>query len=262
MEEPRFWNIIEQSRALDLGSEEALSSVLRQLDPDDIRAFERRFRELWRKAYRWDIWSAVWWIHGYCSDDAFMDFRARLISMGRDRYFATLSDPDSLAEIVGTPEGEYSLLEGYLYVPRKVYEERTGGPMPFDDEPESYPELRDKDFDPNDVEIMRRKFPRVLQRLPWPGGIDPSTVHVPERKLEWLGDWNDDKFHDVLTHVLGEPVRGEDVMESRAVTVRIDDESADVEYTPIMGVFVKDAPRVVDHIVAAVTSRLHRTPKQ
>lgn len=258
MDDDQFWAIIDRSREDVEQRDERLGAALGELTPEQIQGFAARFTDYWLRAYRWDIWAVANWIHGWCSDDGFMDFRARLIGLGRERYFAALANPDSLAEVVGTPEGKYSILEGYQYVAGDVFEQKTGKSMPRYAPPGGYPDLPDKNFDMDDVAVMRRKFPRLLERLPTPAGIDPS-IKFPERKVAFLGEWNDERLHAVLTDFLGEPLRGEDAMYSRQVIVRLGDEVAQVEYSPMMGVFATGAPGVVEHIVATVTARMSAT---
>ena len=45
-----------------------------------------------------DVWAAAYLIGGGCSDDSFIDFRARLISQGRGWYQKAADSPGNLAE--------------------------------------------------------------------------------------------------------------------------------------------------------------------
>lgn len=47
-------------------------------------------------AYKYGLWSAVR-LMGHATDDGFTDFRAWLISQGKEAYFAALKEPDTLA---------------------------------------------------------------------------------------------------------------------------------------------------------------------
>ena len=102
MTEARFWEIVDSSRLaaiqrqrlpaqdfLDL-HEQTLAELLRQISPDEIVAFENRFADYHRLAYRWDLWGAAYWLHGGCGDDGFIDFRSCLISLGRELFFQVL----------------------------------------------------------------------------------------------------------------------------------------------------------------------------
>jgi len=127
MNEDQFWDIIDTSRRqackvkrqptddfID-AHEKTLADELRKLPPEQIAAFDYRFGDYERLAYRWDLWAAAYWLHGGCSDDGFMDFRACLISLGKEWFFRVLDDPDFLADLVGRPDVPYLLAEGFQY---------------------------------------------------------------------------------------------------------------------------------------------------
>src|SRR6266481_2140878 len=75
-----------------------LAAELQRLSCEEILSFGNHFRDLFFEAYNWELWAAAFMINKGCSDDSFMDFRATLISLGRDVYEAGLRDADSLAE--------------------------------------------------------------------------------------------------------------------------------------------------------------------
>ncbi|AKG71409.1 TPA: DUF4240 domain-containing protein [Serratia fonticola] len=125
MNDEVFWQLIDQARTAmieDLAENmQALDSALRQLSPEELIAFKKRFTELHNQAYRWDLWAAAYIMGGGCSDDGFMDFRDWLISRGQSVYEAALINPDSLADIVdGEEEGQH---EGYSYLVGRIIEE-------------------------------------------------------------------------------------------------------------------------------------------
>jgi hypothetical protein len=182
MDEARFWSIVESTRdaATAIPREattdffdvhaQTLHDALNALPPTHIAAFEARFHELSVRAYRWDLWGAAYWMHGGCSDDSFMDFRACLISLGKDRYYAALANPDSLVEIIDAPDVPYMLAEGFQYIAGKVYESQTGTSIPDDiydgighpEDPVGY----DADVDHADDEYMSKHYPRLVAKLP------------------------------------------------------------------------------------------------
>ncbi|MBI5531292.1 MAG: DUF4240 domain-containing protein [Deltaproteobacteria bacterium] len=179
MTETRFWEIIDSSReAARLQErqpnqdflalhEQSLADALRQLPPEEIAAFDDRFRAYHRFAYRWDLWAAAYWLHGGCSDDGFTDFRACLISLGRVLYFKVLQEPDSLADIVDHPDVPYMQAEGFQYVASRVYEEKTGERIPY--EPSDSHVVREpagERLDHDDEELMRERFPKLVARFP------------------------------------------------------------------------------------------------
>jgi hypothetical protein len=124
-----FWNIVEKVHR-DSGGDmdnkcELLESELRRLPLEDVHSFHRHFDECEDRAYTWELWAAAYIIGGGCSDDAFSDFRATLISMGRQTFERALADPQSLADI--DYDSETAHYEGYQYVPNTVEKELGGG---------------------------------------------------------------------------------------------------------------------------------------
>lgn len=100
MDVDRFWSIIEQagkSRALNGSIEKPLCGELQKLSPPEILQFDAIFREYHSIADNWLMWSAANLYAGSLSDDGFIDFRAGLISQGRDVYRQVVQSPDSLA---------------------------------------------------------------------------------------------------------------------------------------------------------------------
>lgn len=69
-----------------------------------------------------ELRSAAYVLHGGCSDDSFWDFRAGLVSLGREDYEAVLRDPDLLATIPDV--ANRTLFEGFQYEPQAVLEAR------------------------------------------------------------------------------------------------------------------------------------------
>ncbi len=111
----------------------ALVSVLAELDPSDIAAFEAIFDQLRAAADRDDIANAAVLIeHGFLGDDSFDDFRAGLVALGRTAYESALRDPDSLAghplvrEIAQANDPRWLGREDLLYAASHAYAESTG----------------------------------------------------------------------------------------------------------------------------------------
>jgi len=124
--EDELWAILDRVARKGGGALEAscdaFRAELRKLDDRSLVRADRLFAKLMQRAYRWDLWGAAYVIHGGCSDDAFWDFRAGLVALGRARFEAALEDPDGLAKIRDVEER--TLFEGFQYVPRKVLAER------------------------------------------------------------------------------------------------------------------------------------------
>ena len=152
-----FWDLIDRVRAQSDRSVDslivALEHQLRALGDEELVAFDAAFSEAMQRAYDHNLWGAAYVIHGGCSDDAFWDFRAGLISLGRAVYEHALRDPDSLAAIEDIEDA--TIAEGFQYVSGKLVEERgltrrggshsagqpTGESWNDDDLPARYPRL-------------------------------------------------------------------------------------------------------------------------
>jgi len=177
LDEERFWGLIAESRArvdrsrVTNGDEfharqcERLSELLRALAAQELIDYQKRFDALMRQAYRWDLWGAAYWLHGGCSDDGFADVRASLISLGQERYYQALGDPDALAEIEGGADVPYLQGEGFAYLAGKVYREKTGAEMPaWETEPLGRPMGERYDFD--DEDEAERRLPKLYAKYP------------------------------------------------------------------------------------------------
>lgn len=102
---------------------------------------------------------AAYIIGGGCSDDAFMDFRSWLISMGRDVYEKTLSNPDSLVEVeLGPDPEETAFFEEFYSVAIQAYEQKAQEEMPSSETDETHEtegEMWEEDDD------LKRLLPRL-----------------------------------------------------------------------------------------------------
>lgn len=181
MAEDRFWALIEESRRLARAKKpangdvfferqlEAMPDILRKLSPDELIAYDRRFWAYHRQAYRWELWGAAYWMHGGCSDDGFIDFRATLITLGKDLFLQVLKDPDVLAELIERKDvPAYLQLEGFQYLAGRVYKEKTGydaiPDMPDEERGPAKPPGKKFDFE-NDA-VMGKRYPRLVAKFP------------------------------------------------------------------------------------------------
>jgi hypothetical protein len=134
MDEDRFWKIIKTTK--DNSSDdfevqqEELANELGKLTPDDIILFGNRFRYFRGIANTWEIWGAIYIIHGGCSDDSFNDFREWVIGQGKEFYYKTINNPESLVAMDADKIADIDW-EGLGYVPSTVFEEITGQEMPY-----------------------------------------------------------------------------------------------------------------------------------
>ncbi|MEU8773534.1 DUF4240 domain-containing protein [Streptomyces sp. NPDC048606] len=114
-----FWQLIDAARAGSASSERPFADVLSDLlaarSRREIVAYERTFGQVRSTLYRWDVWAAAYVIGGGCSDDAFMDFGAGVIALGRTGYDEVLASPDSLAQHPVARDGDPGRLEDLLF---------------------------------------------------------------------------------------------------------------------------------------------------
>jgi hypothetical protein len=134
MDEDRFWKIIQTAKDNSKGDydqqQEELADELRKLTTDDIILFGNRFQYFRGQANTWELWGAIYIIHGGCGDDSFSDFREWVIGQGREFYYRTTNNPETLVD-VETDKIEDVEWEGLGYVPATVFEELTGQEMPY-----------------------------------------------------------------------------------------------------------------------------------
>ena len=130
MDEEQFWGIIKVTKD-NAGDDyeqqqEELSKELSKLTPDEIILFGNRFRYFRGQANTWGLWGAIYIIHGGCGDDSFNDFREWVIGQGKEFYYNTIKNPETLIDIEVGEEWE-----GLGYVPSTVFERLTGQEMPY-----------------------------------------------------------------------------------------------------------------------------------
>src|SRR6188472_790178 len=100
MDEDGFWKIVQNAHDSSGGDDQKCAALRRQvaaLSKKDAPEFARMFDAKMDQAYSWPLWGAAYVINGGCSDDTFTDFRAALISRGRQAFERAIADPDSLA---------------------------------------------------------------------------------------------------------------------------------------------------------------------
>jgi len=138
-----FWAVIQQSRMamrhdirdgnMDL-QEKQLEQLLLQRDPAEVLAFRDHFMTYMDRSYDYDLWAVAYILaEGVCSDDWFDYFRAWLISMGESAYEAALTDPAGVERLRRESRTEDIFFEQIMYVPGRVYQRKTGKPIPYAD---------------------------------------------------------------------------------------------------------------------------------
>jgi len=178
MDHNGFWSLIEDARFASGGDcarqVDALAEALQGHPPQAILDFRNTLGELLDRAYRYDLWGACYLINGGCSDDGFIYFLGWLIAQGRHVYQAALQDPDSLVSHppVGSLDPRYDTLwcERLLSVHDRAYEAVTGQEPPAESDAEvaaaaDSSDPTGEDFDFEDPEQMRRRYPRLWSRF-------------------------------------------------------------------------------------------------
>ena len=125
------------------------------------------------------IVGAAYVMHGGCSNDAFSDFRATLISNGRKIYNTALSDPESLVDVDFGPRDDM-FYEGFQYIMNEVAEARaielpqTG--VPFPDNPSGV------EWDENSVNGL---YPKLAAKYASRDSARPDS----DTKKPWWKFW-------------------------------------------------------------------------
>lgn len=174
MSEERFWQLVEdakpnrQHRIVAMfrkaprynytRHQQQLKKALMKLAPQQIVAFNNRLRQLQGQANDWQLWGAIYLINNGCGDDCFGDFRGWVVAQGRDFYYKTINDPDTLGEL----DKELLLIdwEGFSYVPMDAMEALTGSSILTGFEEQQ--EIKGAAWDSDDT--LRERYPRIAAR--------------------------------------------------------------------------------------------------
>ncbi|MDD3229967.1 MAG: DUF4240 domain-containing protein [Oscillospiraceae bacterium] len=118
MDKDTFWQIIDSVNSEVSGADpqeilRATREKLLDYSPREIAVWANILRYYRELADTSGIFAASCVLNEYMSDDGFMDFRAWLISSGKEVYLAALKNPDSLAGLE-IPENTRFELYGYV----------------------------------------------------------------------------------------------------------------------------------------------------
>lgn len=164
IDENKFWQIIKITKdnaKNDFEKQQIeLAKELKKLTPGEIIMFGNRFRFFRGEANTWELWGAIYLIHGGCGDDSFNDFREWVIGQGKEFYYKTIKEPETLVE-VDTELIEDSEWEGLGYVPADTFEKLIGQEMPHPFK-ENF-ETKGTEWDEDDLKTM---FPKLYEKYP------------------------------------------------------------------------------------------------
>jgi hypothetical protein len=174
MPEDQFWWIIAATTKHKRDPErqcDVLKKQLQNLNTDEVVSFERRFQELQRRSYNWDVWGATYVVHGGASDDAFEYFQRWLISRGRADYELVVREPDSLGSIIPKDQDEPFEFEEFAYVASEVWQSKTGidpwqherGRFPYTGAPPAQ-EVAGTPFEDSEG-LLEKRYPKLWSRF-------------------------------------------------------------------------------------------------
>ncbi|MBX3249518.1 MAG: DUF4240 domain-containing protein [Myxococcales bacterium] len=132
MDEAELWALIDAARSHAPGVDGCaawLVGALTQRGGREAQRFGQAFDHAMGRAYRWDLWGVATLVHdGHEDEERFADFRAWLISLGRDAFEAILADPDAVApHLDGTVPNGRALSR----VARVAFAQATGTELPL-----------------------------------------------------------------------------------------------------------------------------------
>ena len=167
LDDDLFWEIIKYSKDNSKGDYEKqqseLTKSLSKIEVEDVMKFNNRFHLYKEQAYTWKLWGAIYLIQGGCGDDSFNDFREWVIGQGKEFFYKTVKDPESLVEM---DEDEILIQwEGLGYVPRAVFEKLTGQEMPYVEykNNDGSGEPRGEEWEEED---LKKIFPKLFEKYP------------------------------------------------------------------------------------------------
>lgn len=202
-----FWNLTQAAHTSKDQTEReyvtALKEILKKQGPENIVRFKEIMEEYKALSYVPGLWEAADVIKGGCSDDSFIDFRAWLMTQGKETYLNALSNPDSLAALDLPFDSEYTVpglcnMELFLYAPAYAYEELGLGDiydklnaLPDEVRQEIRSEIR---YAPGigipkrTTEEVEAAMPRLCEKSTW--SHEPGWgEQVYSKDMEWGCEW-------------------------------------------------------------------------
>ena len=122
MSKEEVWNLIAEVNAACGQDQDKYMAMLKEQGPEYAQDFHDIVHAYEDLAYKYGLWSVVR-LMGHATDDGFTDFRAWLISQGKEAHFAALKDPDILAAL---DPGDGYWFESFAYAGYYTLKELAG----------------------------------------------------------------------------------------------------------------------------------------
>jgi hypothetical protein len=161
-----FWELIERAKQEANGSTEKQTAILTDIlvgfELKDIIEFYALYVQKQDEAYQQLLWDACEFITCVGGEQNFLNFRAWLISQGKDVFTKALDNPDSLHEILDAESREDASYELFSYIAAEAYEVKTGGEEgPFGDPYAGTPHGKGLDA----TQSIQEAFPNLYSKL-------------------------------------------------------------------------------------------------
>ena len=160
--ETRFWNLIHSSFVHGRSEHDgvhALAASLESMPQAEVVAFQDTLTAVIERAATYDLNGGACLVGHGNSDDGFLDFRAWLISQGRETFETVVNNPDALAQIPfhSTPAEEWYLEQLHTVAIDLISD---GEPMwPYD-----LPKYLGTNFDLSKAEL-RKRYPALWAKF-------------------------------------------------------------------------------------------------
>ena len=168
MTQDKFWKIIEKANGITDPSEivKVVREELEKCTPQELIEYQKHFDTFFDKANQWNIWGAIYLIHGGCGDDSFMDFRYTLISRGKDIYEKAIQEPDSLVTLRFNDDIFEDLFnEMFGYIAIELYEEKTDDDIYNSINLNNTEEDMGEEWDFDDRDECLKRLPKITEKF-------------------------------------------------------------------------------------------------
>ena len=163
-----FWRLIEDAHVNAKGNSEQqyrlIDEQLGNSPASEIIDFETILKEQLRRADQFKMMEAAFIVASYVSDDTFEDFRAWLISLGKEKFERALDDPESIADLLTREQALEITGDGLVTAAFMAYKKVTKTEDLYEHvEMQPDPEYP---FDwPETIEQYQAKYPRLFAKL-------------------------------------------------------------------------------------------------